>query len=410
MLPAHPLSGKRVVLGVTGGIAAYKAAVLLRELQKIGADVRCVMTPSALRFLGRDTMSALTRQPVPSDVFPDDADISESWSRHIHWAEWADLVLIAPCTANTLAKITHGHSDNMVTSLVLAARCPVFLCPTMDGGMYEAPATRMNRELAKELGFQLIEPDHGYLASGLEDTGRLPEPHEIISRLAGFPGFTDYKPLLGKKVTVTAGPTREYADAVRFISNPSSGKMGVAMAVAARDLGAEVTLIHGKLSVPVPAGVSAVPIISAGDLFEAVKAQHEVTDIFIMAAAVSDFRPKQRALHKVKKEGAAMNIELEPTPDSLKWLGENRLDHQILIGFAMETENLIPSATEKRKKKKADYIVANSISGDASGFETDENEVHLIGPLGEPASYKGSKEDVAFSVLRAVFGNEVERG
>ncbi len=405
MLPDHPLSGKRLILGVTAGIAAYKAAVLLREFQKCGAEVRCVATPSAFRFLGKDTLSALSRQPVPSEVFPDDADISESWSRHIHWAEWADYVVIAPCTANTLAKITHGLSDNMLTSLVLAARCPVFICPTMDGGMYDAPATRMNRVLAAELGFHIIEPESGYLASGLEDTGRLPEPEAIVQKLADFAGRENNQPLKGKRVTVTAGPTREYADTVRFISNPSSGKMGVAMAVAARQMGAEVTLVHGPLSVPVPAGMNAMPVTSAVDLFEAVKSRHKDTDIFIMAAAVSDFMPANRMDKKVKKKDASMQIELMPTPDSLKWLGENRRDEQVLIGFAMETENLIESAVQKRRDKRADFIIANTIGSGKTGFGGDENEVFLIGEDGEPARFSGSKTELALSVLEVVFSS-----
>lgn len=405
MTPSPTFEGKRIILGVTGGIAAYKSAVLLRELQKSGAEVRCIMTPSALRFLGKDTLSALTRQPVPVDVFPDDADINKSWSRHIQWAEWADLMLIAPCTANTLAKITHGLSDNMLTSTVLAARCPVVLSPTMDGGMYESPAMRMNRELAKELGYHLIEPEHGYLASGLEDKGRLPENQAILNYIAEVlnPTSTFDQLLAGKKVVVTAGPTREYLDPVRFLSNPSSGRMGIAMAVAARNMGAEVTLIHGKLADPVPDGIEFVEIISADDLFEAVKSLHADTDIFIMAAAVSDFKPETRADSKVKKNGAAMQIPLLPTPDSLKWLGENRIEGQTLIGFAMETENLIEAAAGKLERKKADFIIANTIGQSGSGFESETNDVFLIGNSTEPTAFSGAKTEIAVQVLQTIF-------
>lgn len=410
MTPSPTFEGKRIILGVTGGIAAYKSAVLLRDLQKSGAEVRCIMTPSALRFLGKDTMSALTRQPVPVDVFPADSDVSESWSRHIQWAEWADLMLVAPCTANTLAKITHGLSDNMLTSTILAARCPIVLSATMDGGMYESPAMRMNRELAKKLGFHLIEPEHGYLASGLEDKGRLPENKAILNYIAEILSSKNATPhnLSGKKVVVTAGPTREYLDPVRFLSNPSTGRMGVAMAEAAKKLGAEVTLIHGKLADPVPEGIKTVEIISADDLFKAVQSHHEATDVFVMAAAVSDFKPATREEHKVKKDGAEMQIPLQPTPDSLRWLGENRHNGQVLIGFAMETENLIEAATAKLHSKKADYIIANTIGKADSGFESDRNDVFLIGTKGTPSAYSGSKKEIAEKLLLSVFESQLD--
>lgn len=412
----RPLARKRIILGVTGGIAAYKAAFLLRELQKEHAEVRCIMTPSALRFLGQDTMSALSRQPVPVEVFPKDSDISESWSRHIQWAEWADALLIAPCTANTLAKIVHGHSDNMLTSTVLAARCPVIICPTMDGGMYEAPATRRNRALAREYGYHLIEPEHGYLASGLEDKGRLPEIpvildalSEILSAAQASSEAANSKSLSGKKVLITAGPTREFADAVRFLSNPSTGKMGFAMAAAAQKLGAEVTLVHGKVALPTPQGTEAVPVVSAQDLYEAVQARHAEHDIFILAAAVSDFRPVSRASHKVKKEGAALELKLEKTPDTLQWLGENKRLHQTLIGFAMETEDLIAQASDKRRRKKADFIVANTIGSTETGFESDRNEVILIGESKGAEftqAFSGTKQAVAEALLHRIFSDK----
>jgi phosphopantothenoylcysteine decarboxylase/phosphopantothenate--cysteine ligase len=395
------LSGKRILLGVTGGIAAYKSAVLLRELQKSGAEVRCIMTPSALRFIGRDTLSALSRQPVPVEVFPNDADIADSWTRHIHWAEWADALLIAPCTANTLAKIVHGLSDNMLTSTVLAARCPVVICPTMDGGMYESPATLENRKKAIEFGFHIIEPEHGYLASGLEDKGRLPESSEILQKMDSILSGSGF--LSGKKVVITAGPTREFLDAVRFISNPSSGKMGFAMAEAARNAGAEVTLIHGPVNLPKLSGVKQIPIISADDLFENVKKVADA-DIFILAAAVSDFKPETRVSHKVKKDSAEPSISLVRTPDTLLWLGENKKAHQTIIGFAMETERVIEQATEKLNKKNADWIIANSLSDKNTGFETDTNTVHLIGTKNaETRTYTGSKKVVAENCLKAIF-------
>lgn len=386
-----------------------------------------MMTPAAQRFIGKDTLSALSRQPVPVEVFPDDGDVKDNWTRHIQWAEWADIMVIAPCTAQTLAKIVHGFSDNMLTSTVLAARCPLLICPTMDGGMYESPATRANRRKAAGMGFFVMEPEHGYLASTLEDKGRLPDIEAIAGETARIisetikatdagPGDT---PLKGKKVLVTAGPTREYLDSVRFISNPSSGKMGVAMARAAAGLGASVELIHGPLQIPLPestaeAGISSYAITSTQDMFDVMRERQQTDqapDMIIMAAAVSDFRPVSPQQGKVKKQQASLQIGLERTPDILHWLGEHRKPHQQLIGFAMETENLIASAIEKRKRKNVDFIIANTIPGTpgktaASGFESDTNEVFVIGPEthaeASPESIKGSKEEVAFAVLRRI--------
>jgi phosphopantothenoylcysteine decarboxylase/phosphopantothenate--cysteine ligase len=423
----EPLHGRRIILGVSGGIAAYKSVLLLREYQQRGADVRCMMTPAAQRFIGKDTLSALSRQPVPVEVFPDDGDVKDNWTRHIQWAEWADIMVIAPCTAQTMAKIVHGFSDNMLTSTVLAARCPLLICPTMDGGMYESPATRANRRKAAGMGFFVMEPEHGYLASTLEDKGRLPDIASIAAETARIitermqvtdagPGDT---PLKGKKVLVTAGPTREYLDSVRFISNPSSGKMGVAMARAAEALGASVELIHGPLQIPLPestaeAGISSYAITSTQDMFDTIRQRQEsaqAPDMIIMAAAVSDFRPASPQQGKVKKEQASLQVGLERTPDILHWLGEHRKPGQQLIGFAMETENLIPSAIEKRARKKADFIIANTIAGtpgssSPGGFESDTNEVFVIGPGtradAPPPSHSGSKQEVALAVLRRI--------
>lgn len=399
------LKGKKILLGISGGIAAYKAAFLLRELQKSEAEVRAIMTPSALRFIGKDTISALTRQPVPVEVFPDDADVSDSWTRHIHWGEWADVLLIAPCTANTLAKMVHGLADNMLTSTVLAARCPIVICPTMDGGMYESPATVNNRTLAREMGFRLIEPAHGYLASGLHDTGRLPELPIIINELEKlFTSNSSHSQFLaGKHVVVTAGPTREHIDPVRFISNPSTGKMGVAMAEAALNAGAKVTLLHGAINIPLPEKATCIPFTSAEDLFQEIKVLKDA-DVFIMTAAVSDFTPKVKHQHKVKKDQADAMIEFVRTPDILEWLGKNKSSSQTVIGFAMETENLIENARKKLQKKNADWIIANTLNEPESGFGTDSNTVHLIGQHHEqPQKISGTKLEVANKIINIVF-------
>ena len=397
------LSGKRIILGVTGGIAAYKAAFLLRAYQKAGAEVRVTMTPDASRFVGVETFASLSKHEVATEVFPENRDASESWTKHISWGEWGDLFVIAPCTANTLAKISHGISDNMLTATVLSARCPLLICPTMDGEMYESPAVQKNLEEVQRFGYQLLEPEEGYLASGLEGQGRLPEIERIVEKSREIISQnTSDGPLAGKKVVVTAGPTREHLDPVRFISNPSSGKMGFAMAEAARDMGAEVTLIHGPVSLSPPDGIATVEIGSAADLFEEVQKQSGA-DVVIMAAAVSDFRPARSHDQKVKKDQAESTIELEKTQDILAWLGEHKTDGQTLIGFAMETEDLLRNAETKLEKKKADWIVANSINSPEAGFETDTNSVHLLGPRRQ--EFSGTKKEVARRLLNFIFSS-----
>ncbi|MEX0662420.1 MAG: bifunctional phosphopantothenoylcysteine decarboxylase/phosphopantothenate--cysteine ligase CoaBC [Balneolaceae bacterium] len=396
------LSGKRIILGVTGGIAAYKAAYLLRDFQKAGAEVRVTMTPSATRFVGSETFSALSRNPVAVDVF-NEADPGSDWTKHIQWGEWADLFVIAPCTANTLAKIVNGQSDNMLTTTVLAARCPILICPTMDGEMYESPSVVKNLKIAKESGFHVLEPESGYLASGLDAKGRLPDPAKILE-------FSDeiitknreYGPLSGKKVVVSAGPTREFIDPVRFLSNPSSGKMGIALADAAVRLGGDVVLLKGPVDEKESERMQVENFVSADDLYQLAK-KHQDNDVFIMAAAVSDFKPKNVFEEKVKKENSDSALELESTPDILEWLGKNRKEHQVLIGFAMETSNLEENAKKKLNKKNIDWICANSLTGKDSGFQTDQNEIQLISKSSQK-EFKGSKKEIALQILREIFG------
>lgn len=395
------LTGKRIILGVTGGIAAYKAVFLLREFQKAGAEVRVTMTPSATRFVGAETFASLSRYEVALDVFNNE-DPGDSWTKHIQWGEWADLFVIAPCTANTLAKIVHGQSDNMLTSTVLAARCPVLICPTMDGEMYESPSVTRNLKEAQDLGFYILEPESGYLASGLEAIGRLPEAESIIKKADEIIQKHHIQgPLTGKKILVTAGPTREFLDPVRFISNPSSGKMGIAMADAARALGGEIILLHGPVSVPIPGRLQSESFTSAEDLFELVK-KHVEADVVIMAAAVSDFKPAKSESHKVKKEKTELSVELAPNPDILEWLGKHKNKSQVLIGFAMETENLKENARIKLKKKNLDWICANSLSEEGSGFELDSNDITLFGK-GQEYNFSGSKQGIAGEILRKIF-------
>ncbi|MCH2449655.1 MAG: bifunctional phosphopantothenoylcysteine decarboxylase/phosphopantothenate--cysteine ligase CoaBC [Gracilimonas sp.] len=393
------LSGKRIILGVTGGIAAYKAAFLLREFQKAGAEVRVTMTPSATRFVGLETFASLSGHEVAVDIFPENPGSSD-WTRHINWGEWADLFVIAPCTANTLAKITTGISDNMLSSTVLAARCPVLICPTMDGEMYESPAVSRNLKKVQEFGYYILEPETGYLASGLEGKGRLPEIGDILEKASEIIGSVK-GPLEGKKVIVTAGPTREHIDPVRFISNPSSGKMGVAMAEAAQGLGADVILIHGPLFVSKPEGIHPISITSTAELFEAVK-EYKDADVIIMAAAVSDFTPTEIHPQKVKKTEGENSIGLKRTQDILAWLGDHKKEGQVLIGFAMETENLIENAISKLKKKNADWIIANSLNNKDAGFEFDSNTVHLLG-IDSNQKFKGTKKEISIEILNTIF-------
>lgn len=396
------LSGKRIILGVTGGIAAYKAVFLLREFQKAGAEVRVTMTPSATRFVGSETFASLSGHDVAIEIFPEEAGATE-WTRHINWGEWADLFVIAPCTGNTLAKIANGISDNMLTATVLAARSPILICPTMDGEMYESPSVSQNLKIVQDFGYHILEPESGFLASGLEGKGRLPEMESILETASSIIGSIK-GPLEGKKVVVTAGPTREFIDPVRFISNPSSGKMGFAMARAAKRLGAEVTLIHGPVSIPVPDDILTKAIISANDLFEAVKKEAD-SDVIIMAAAVSDFTPSETHSHKVKKENGESEVKLTNTTDVLAWLGSRKPSQQTLIGFAMETENLIENATSKLTKKNADWIIANSLTQEGAGFQSDTNHVHVLG-LDENKEFEGTKEEIAERVLNFIFNPE----
>lgn len=394
-------AGKRIILGVTGGIAAYKAAYLLREFQKAGAEVRVTMTPFATRFVGTETFSALSRHEVAVDVF-NDKNPGPDWTKHIHWGDWADLFVIAPCTANTLSKIVQGQSDNMLTTTVLAARCPVLICPTMDGEMYESSAVSENIEKAKSQRHYILEPSTGYLASGLEAPGRLPEPEDILKKSQEIiKKHRIQGPLTGKEVVVSAGPTREFFDPVRFISNPSSGKMGLAMAEAARLLGAEVTLLHGPISIEIPDRIQSKSFVSADDLFRLVK-NHSAADIVIMAAAVSDYKPSKMSDQKIKKDKDEEEIKLIQNKDILEWLGNHKKEGQVLIGFAMETENLKQNAQKKLKKKNLDWICANALAGRDSGFETDENKILLLGKDVEK-SFSGSKNQIAKEVLERIF-------
>jgi phosphopantothenoylcysteine decarboxylase/phosphopantothenate--cysteine ligase len=396
------LTGKRIILGVTGGIAAYKAAYLLRSFQKQGAGVRVTMTPAATKFVGVETFSALSRHTVATEVFTDNKD-DDSWTKHIHWGEWADLFVIAPCTANTLAKLVTGQSDNMLTSTALAARCPVLICPTMDGEMYEHATVQKNLNKAEELGYYILEPESGYLASGLDARGRLPDDEAILKKAAEvIRNHQIQGPLTGKKVVVTAGPTREFLDPIRFLSNPSSGKMGLAMAEAARVLGADVELFLGPVPIEVPDRLPAKHFTSADDLLELVQNSKDA-DIFIMAAAVSDYKPATVSESKIKKSEENGDLSFVRTPDILEWLGEHKQSHQTLIGFAMETDNVIENASKKLERKNADYICVNQLNESNTGFGSDENTITLLGIDKTQKTFSGQKSEIASEILRTIF-------
>lgn len=396
------LTGKRIILGVTGGIAAYKAAYLLRSFQKQGASVRVTMTPAATKFVGVETFSALSRHTVATEVFTDNKD-DDSWTKHIHWGEWADLFVIAPCTANTLAKLVTGQSDNMLTSTALAARCPVLICPTMDGEMYEHATVQKNMNKAGELGYYILEPESGYLASGLDARGRLPDDEAILKRAAEIiQNHQIQGPLTDKKVVVTAGPTREFLDPIRFLSNPSSGKMGLAMAEAARALGADVELFLGPVSIEVPDRIPAKQFTSADDLLELVRNSKDA-DIFIMAAAVSDYKPATVSESKIKKSEESSDLHFVRTPDILEWLGEQKQAHQTLIGFAMETDNVIENASKKLENKNADYICVNQLNESNTGFGSDKNTITLLGIDKTQKTFSGQKSEIASEILRTIF-------
>lgn len=401
------LSGKKIILGVSGGIAAYKAAELLRRFQKSGAEVRVCMTSSATRFIGAETFAALSKHPVATEVFSDASSSELGWTKHIAWAEWADIMVIAPCTANTLAKVAHGLSDNLLSSTVLALRGALLICPTMDGEMYEAPSVQRNLQIVSDYGYHILEPESGFLASGLEGKGRLPEYDRIIEKTSDILSKSDEETplfLKGKKVLVTAGPTREHFDPVRYLSNPSSGKMGFAMAEAAIKAGAEVSLYHGPVHIPYPTSLAErKEFTSADDLFDLVKTFHPHFDIIIMAAAVSDWKPSSILENKAKKEDH-VSFDWIPTPDILAWLGLNRNQRQTLIGFAMESDNVLENAKKKLLRKKVDWILANSLQqNDESVFNADINEIIAVSAK-KNFAFKGSKKAISFSILHQIFG------
>jgi phosphopantothenoylcysteine decarboxylase/phosphopantothenate--cysteine ligase len=369
------LSGKKILLGTTGGIAAYKTPLLVRALIQQAAEVKVVMTPSSKDFVSPLTLSTLSKNPVLSTFTAEDSD-NPVWNDHVELAQWADLLLVAPATANTLSSMVHGRCNNLLLAVYLSAKCPVFIAPAMDLDMYAHPSTQENINTLKSFGNHVLPVGEGFLASGLEGKGRMLEPEEMVSKVVSF--FNPTLELKGKKVLITAGPTHEAIDPVRFIGNHSSGKMGYALAEVAFKMGASVTLISGpsseKISHP---SLKLIKVVSAEEMLTAVQEFYDSTDIAIAAAAVADFKPKKIASNKLKKESGLAHISLVPTVDILSYMGENK-KKQKLIGFALETENELEHAKGKLSRKNLDGIVLNSLQDPDAGFSVTTNKITFI--------------------------------
>lgn len=388
------LRGKRIILGVTGSIAAYKSAYLTRALVKAGAEVRVVMTPSAAAFITPLTLSTLSKNDVYTDVVGGDG-----WNNHVELGLWADAMLIAPMTATTLAKTAAGLSDSMVVATYLSARCPVFFAPAMDLDMWQHPATRNNIDRLLSYGNHLIPVAYGELASGLTGEGRMAEPGDIIRHLDAF--FASSNSLQGKRLLITAGPTYEPLDPVRFIGNRSSGRMGMALAKAAAKRGAEVHLLLGpsRLSTEIN-GVHIQRVQTAQEMYEAAVQRFPETDIAIMAAAVSDYRPAETATEKIKKKDGNMHLQLVRNPDIAAALGNRKKPGQLLIGFALETSDEQLHAEDKLIRKNFDFIVLNSLRDEGAGFDHDTNKVAIIFPGNKMKKFElKSKTAVAADIL-----------
>ena len=369
------LSGKKIVLGITGGIAAYKTPLLVRALIQQAAEVKVVMTPSSKDFVSPLTLSTLSKNPVLSTFTAEDKD-NPVWNDHVELGQWADLLLVAPATANTLSSMVHGRCNNLLLAVYLSAKCPVFIAPAMDLDMYAHPSTHENINTLKSYGNHVLDVGEGFLASGLEGKGRMLEPEEIVSEIVSF--FNPKLELKGKKVLITAGPTHEAIDPVRFIGNHSSGKMGYALAEVALKMGASVTLVSGpsaeKINHP---SLKLIKVVSAEEMLTAVQEFYDSTDIAIAAAAVADFKPTKTASNKLKKENGLAHISLVPTVDILSYMGENK-KKQKLIGFALETENELEHAKGKLSRKNLDGIVLNSLQDADAGFSVSTNKITFI--------------------------------
>lgn len=393
------LQGKKIVLGITGSIAAYKSAVLTRLLVKAGAEVKVVMTDSAKTFITPLTLSTLSKHPVLSEFIKDE---SGQWNNHVDLGLWADAMIIAPASANTIAKMASGRCDNLLMAVYLSARCPVFLAPAMDLDMLQHVATRENLKKITSFGNRILDPTYGELASGLVGTGRMAEPEEIVSELEDF--FVNTHALKGKNVLVTAGPTHEAIDPVRFIGNHSSGKMGFALAETLANLGADVTLVSGPTALHTShPNVNVKKVMTAEDMYEACMAVFPKTDIAVLAAAVADYKPAMRADQKIKKKDDTITLELTKTKDIAASLGKLKQKGQLMIGFALETEQEHENALKKLEKKNFDFIVLNSLNDKGAGFGHDTNKITLIDRDQTVQSFElKSKKEAARDIVSAI--------
>ena len=393
------LKGKTILLGVTGSIAAYKIANLASALMKLHAEVHVIMTKNATNFINPITFETLTGRKCLVDTFDRNFEFSVE---HVSIAKKADVVLVAPASANVIAKMAHGLADDMLTTTVLACTCKKIISPAMNTRMYENPITQDNMKICERYGMEVIKPASGYLACGDTGAGKMPEPEVLLQYILKEVLYK--KDLVGKKILVTAGPTREAIDPVRYITNHSTGKMGYAIAKTAAYRGADVTLVTGPTEIDPPMFVKVVPVTSAKDMFDAVTSRSDEMDVIIKAAAVADYRPKVVGTEKTKKKDGDMAIELERTDDILKYLGENKKEGQFLCGFSMETQNMLENSRTKLAKKNLDMIVANNLKVAGAGFGTDTNVVTFIKKNKEVELDLMSKEEVAVRILDEIFG------
>jgi len=393
------LGGKKIILGICGSIAAYKAALLTRLLVKTGAEVKVLMTPAAKEFITPLTLATLSKNPVLSEFVK---DRTGQWNNHVALGLWADVMIIAPCSANTMASMVQGSCNNLLTAVYLSARCPVLLAPAMDLDMYTHPSTTHNLEVLKSYGHHTIDAEFGELASGLTGTGRMAEPEHILEYIINF--FQHQNRLEGKNVLVTAGPTQEAIDPVRFIGNHSSGKMGYAIAEKIAQLGAKVNLVSGpshlKINHP---NVRLVKITSAQEMYEHSMEIFPDTEITVLAAAVADYKPKRRSDQKLKKEKASIDIELVKTQDIALSLGKIKKSGQFTVGFALETENEFKNALDKLKNKNFDLIVLNSLNDEGAGFGVDTNKITIIDKHNNSQQFElKNKQDVADDIVNTI--------
>ena len=394
------LKGKKIVLGITGSIAAYKSCLIIRELVKRGAEVQVVITPAGKEFITPITLSALTQKPVISDFF---SQRDGTWHSHVALGLWADAMLIAPCTASTLGKMANGVADNMLITTYLSMKAPVFIAPAMDLDMYAHPTTQQNMERLKGFGNHIIEPQSGFLASGLEGKGRMEDPEKIA---AALDLFFEKKDLHGKRIMITAGPTYEKIDPVRFIGNYSSGKMGFALAEECARRGAEVTLIAGPVNVQCTMNnVQRVDVESCQQMYDAAVHAFPQMDAAILCAAVADFRPAEVADQKIKRVGKTMDIHLVPNPDIAAELGRMKREGQTLVGFALETNDEQQNAQHKLEKKNLDFIVLNSLRNEGTCFKSDENQISIISRKAKKDYDKKAKADVARDIIDELVKN-----